>query len=668
MTINYRPDIDGLRAVAVGSVLLYHAHLLGVSGGYVGVDVFFVISGFLITSILMNDYSSQRFSIARFYERRIRRIFPALIFVLLATSAASIVLLLPSELENFGKSLAATSLFASNINFWQLSNYFDGPGIEKPLLHTWSLAVEEQFYLVWPFVLYLLLRFVDRKFWSYIIFTLMALSLGLAEWLTIKSPKTSFYMLPPRAWELALGATLALRMVPTLTNQFARESAAIAGLAAIVFSIFFYTPETRFPGFSAILPCLGTWLIIWSGDGPLTTVGKLLSTRPFLFVGLLSYSLYLWHWPILALYQHNWDPEPSWQVSSLLLLLSVVGAYISWRFVEKPFRKSASLDGNVAAPIVAGSLAMLITGGVGAYLWQTNGLPERLPPEARWADQQALDPTHDMPGCFLSGKVVGSSEFRQCILRESDDSLAPANALLWGDSHASHYATRLYELGKQHSRSFRLASMTGCAPLADATQHDPLGDPDRACAQFNREVMQFLESTEQIKLVVISGRWARLGGEKRGIAGFRYLTDESSDVLSPEASKAVFSLAVDRMISRIQAKGIRVVILGPNPEFLESAPRCVARAIWREEDPVRCDRARDEAMAEVSWAELALSRLTAKHPDVTYISTIDALCGDATCPVSESGKAIYYFDNHHLRNEGAEKVLTRPGFVEQLMK
>lgn len=297
--VQYRADIDGLRAIAVMAVVAYHAGIKAAGGGFIGVDIFFVISGYLIGSIVLGEAREGQFSLLRFYERRVRRLLPALVLVLCATFALAAVYSFPAELVQLGRSMLAALFFASNIFFWRHSGYFDAPAETQPLLHTWSLAVEEQFYLFFPLTLVLLVRYAPQ-YLKVVIVAATALSLLLCIEATADFSKASFFLLPMRAWEFLLGVLIAIGLFPRLPDPLIRNVAAAAGLAMICAAILVFTNETPFPGFSALLPTVGAALVIGSGLSGPTFVKRLLSLRPVVFVGLISYSLYLWHWPVIV--------------------------------------------------------------------------------------------------------------------------------------------------------------------------------------------------------------------------------------------------------------------------------------------------------------------------------------------------------------------------------
>jgi peptidoglycan/LPS O-acetylase OafA/YrhL len=340
MESKYRAEIDGLRALAVVPVILFHAGFELFSGGFVGVDVFFVISGYLITKILIEDIENDRFSFLSFYERRARRILPALFFVMFVSIPFAWIWMLPSQMTDFSQSLVAVSLFGSNVLFWRESGYFDSAAEEKPLLHTWSLAVEEQYYVLFPIFLFLAWGYgKNRVFWMIVV--MASISLLLSEWGWRNSAIANFYLAPTRAWELFAGSIAAFVVLKRGVQK--NEFLSLLGLAAIVFSIFAYDESTPFPSLYALVPVLGVVMLICFA-GKETVTARLLSTKVFVGIGLISYSAYLWHQPLFAfarirLIEH---PSPAWMVA--LSVTSIVLAYLSWRYVEQPFRNKEKLQ------------------------------------------------------------------------------------------------------------------------------------------------------------------------------------------------------------------------------------------------------------------------------------------------------------------------------------
>ena len=346
--IDYRQEINGLRALAVLPVVLYHAKFSLFQGGFVGVDIFFVISGYLISGIIFTELSTSSFSLVNFYERRARRILPALFVVLIFSTLISWILLPPIEFKDFGQSLFSVSLFASNFLFWLEGGYFD-TGIDlKPLLHTWSLAVEEQFYILFP-LLAILLFSVNKRFLLPVILLLFFTSLFLAHIFSevnfdINSKKGSFYFLPTRAWELLMGALLFFipKSTHTPSKDLLNNILSLTGLFLIAFSIYSFDEDTPFPSIFTLIPTSGAVLVILYGVKG-TLANKMLSTKPFIIIGLISYSAYLWHQPLLSLSRFYFVGELETSYLSFLILLTFLLAYLSWRFIEEPFKNKKKI-------------------------------------------------------------------------------------------------------------------------------------------------------------------------------------------------------------------------------------------------------------------------------------------------------------------------------------
>ena len=419
----YRPDIDGLRAVAMAIVVWFHARLGGLSGGFVGVDVFFVISGFLIASIIQREMQAGTFTLAGFYERRCRRILPALLLVTAATLAAGCFLLTPADLLALGKAAVATVAFHSNFHFARTAGYFMPASETLPLLHTWSLGVEEQFYVVAPL---LLLALGGRwRRWRTAVFSgLLALSLGLAVRSAFTREAAAFYLPHLRAYELMLGMALALGLLPALRQPAARTIAAVVGIAMIGYAAVMFSGETPMPGWAALIPCLGTALIIHSGSGhsgsghsggghagsePATLVHRLLAVRPLVYVGLVSYALYLWHWPLLAFAEYEWPGAVSLPLRLALVALAFALAVATYHWLETPVRARSGWlgQGRVFAGAAVATLALL---AAGQWLVAAGGWPGRLPPEARRIAAVPAIPLAATGGCRQAeGSATGAA-------------------------------------------------------------------------------------------------------------------------------------------------------------------------------------------------------------------------------------------------------------------
>ncbi|MFG1393934.1 acyltransferase family protein [Xanthobacter agilis] len=360
MSLAYRPDIDGLRAVAVGSVVLFHGGFSLFGGGFVGVDVFFVISGFLITSIIADDLERGRFSLVDFYDRRIRRILPALFLVLFTTVAIGAFILLPTQMENLAGSLIPATLFYANIHFMGLESYFAPAAEELPLLHLWSLAVEEQFYIVFPLLLFVLMRVGGRRLAVIGLFAVALVSLVIAQVELQEAPRRAFFLLSSRAWELLVGALIALAPLPKVPPKVAAGLGAL-GLGALLIPVFLYNRNTSFPGVAALPPVLGAALLIYSGRhaarGP---AARLLALPGLVYVGRISYSLYLWHWPLLAFAFIYRGRALTPLLAAGIILLAVALSALSLRYVEAPLRRAGAGGGRRAVRFAAAAAVMLV--------------------------------------------------------------------------------------------------------------------------------------------------------------------------------------------------------------------------------------------------------------------------------------------------------------------
>ena len=502
--MKYRAEIDGLRALAVVPVILFHAGFELFSGGFVGVDVFFVISGYLITTILIEDIENQRFSLVNFYERRARRILPALFFVMLVCIPFAWMWMLPSQMKDFSQSLVAVSLFASNILFWRESGYFAAAAEEKPLLHTWSLAVEEQYYVLFPIFLILAWRFgKNRVFWMIVV--MATISLLLSEWGWRNKATANFYLAPTRAWELFAGSIAAF----IVQKQGVQKNNLLAtlGLAAIIFSIFFYDETTPFPSVYALVPVLGVVLLVLYADKE-TLAAKLLSTKGFVGIGLISYSAYLWHQPIFAFARVKLLGETSEMLMLNLAAFSVVLGYLSWKFIERPFRKisgkSTISRHNVFAISIFG---LVLFSSVGFYGHKANGFIERFDIPKEILAEFRL-PMRWEGFCFYSFNDrelnVGTDGFNCTIGSQS----SPSDTLLFGDSYAAHWEPFLKEATNNYEFSFDSVTTNWCFPSLRDEYTAPRGHIAIEQCDLNRNWLK--TNAAHYDNIILSSAWHRV--------------------------------------------------------------------------------------------------------------------------------------------------------------
>ncbi len=632
--------------------MLFHAGFAAFSGGFVGVDVFFVISGYLITSIIMVEQENGTFTLARFYERRARRILPALFLVIGACLPAAWLLLPQRDWQDFSRSVAAVAVFASNILFWRESNYFDTAAELKPLLHTWSLAVEEQYYVVYPLFLAAAWPLGVRAI-GIMLGTAALLSLAAAQFGGF-SPSAAFYLLPTRAWELAVGAFVALitsRRTPSRSSW--SEIAGAVGLAMVLVAVVGYSRSTPFPGVYALLPTVGAALILLYAT-PDTVVGRLLASAPLVGVGLVSYSADLWHQPLLA-FARQWQPQqiPSGELL-LLLLLSLLLAYCSWRFVEQPFRDRARVGRPALVRITAlGSVAMLGAGLAGQYM----------PPRAKPLDamQLAATPLKTARPCGLAS--LPAALMQNCRVIGADTT---PNLLLFGDSHAEAIQFALEEALSARGESAYVFTSGGCTPIKDVALNAPV--IFRACLDHNRYVFDTFVRDSGVRSVIVMSRWtvywleAPFDNHEGGVE-LRVSPGTESAVLAgvvdghTTTDKAAIRGLYYRSLEELSAVA-KVMVVYPVPEAGWNVPRLI-------DEQRRSGSALTPAFASVSSAgfrqrNAPVHELFDAYPGpLVRIRPETVFCDTdvpGRCVTHRNGVPLYY-DDDHLSDAGARLLV-----------
>lgn len=604
----YRADVDGLRAIAVLSVLLFHGGVSVLSGGYVGVDIFFVISGFVITTKLVEEVDEGKFSIANFYTRRIRRILPALVGTILLSYAAALVFFLPDAMADFSKSVVATATFLSNMFFWKSSGYFETSALDRPLLHTWSLAIEEQFYIVIPIVLFFVMTRARR--WAFAIFALSAAaSLALSIFVTDKAPTANFFVLPTRAWELLLGVMVALAPAPAISQRVVREAIALIGLGLIAFAVLTYTSATPFPGLAAFIPTFGTAALIYIGkSGQPTVVAGGLSLRPVVAIGLISYSLYMVHWPIIVFARYVLLRDlAGWEIAAAVAAALVL-AYLSYRFVETPFRRPKR---PMSRPRLFGATTAILAGlcllGF-AGVW-TGGARFLHPDFAPSAQAEATGPdlwlTHR---CFLEDQNASAWAGDMCVRTTG----APQNALLWGDSFAAQYIPGLLANQQHLSRNVVQYTFAGCPPVLS---YDSYARP--GCHDFNARVFDVIQHYH-IDTVVLSARWDEL--RERGLQGLTATIDE------------------------LRAKGLTVYVIGQSPMFAFGVQVLDYRGAGKTDA--------GDARWYLSFGPSLNDALRAASDHANFVDPLPAFCHGNVCNYKSASKLLFA-DYGHFSETGS---------------
>lgn len=624
----YRPDVDGLRALAVLAVLAFHAFPSAVPGGFAGVDVFFVISGFLISGILLDELAQERFSLGGFYWRRVRRIFPALLLVLTATLALGWRVLLPDEYALLGKHVAAGAAFVSNLALWREAGYFDAAADLKPLLHLWSLGIEEQYYLLWPLLLYAFSR--SRRALLGMIVAVGAASFVLNVALVGAHPTSAFYLPVTRFWELLGGSLLAYLGRNGKRFGAGSNAVSLAGLALLVAGLALLDGSRAFPGWWALLPVGGTMLVI--AAGPTAWLNRrIFSLRPVVYVGLISYPLYLWHWPLLSYARIIHGGEAPWTLRLGLLALAVLLSVLTYELVEKPIRHARlGLLARRTVPALAAAMALLFAGGVAAR--QAMLLPSSA------ADPQIAEiarAARDWDGT-RNAVIVGDS---------------PRAVLFFGDSHMEHYLPRIREVLREHRAPLRTVIVKtegGCAPVPGIERRG------QHCNDFVEEGLRLARSAN-VDTVVIAASW--VGFVSRG--DYHPAGDPDApalDLLAP--SSAWVFRRFEAALARLVAEGKRVVLVLSSPRGSAFSPKSVLERDWttvRVSHPyVAVPVARLHQLTRP--IDERLQRI-AERAGATVLDPTQWLCDDGYCPAADAHGRPLYMDDSHIRASVARSRL-----------
>ena len=650
--MKYRAEIDGLRALAVVPVILFHAGFELFGGGFVGVDVFFVISGYLITTILVEDIENKRFSIVNFYERRARRILPALFFVMLACIPFAWMWMLPSQMKDFSQSLIAISLFGSNIQFWQESGYFRADAGEMPLLHTWSLAVEEQYYLLFPIFLFLAWRFgKNRVFWMIVAFAVI--SLMLSEWGWRNHAPANFYLAPTRAWELFAGSITAF--VVQKRGVRANNALSLIGLAAIVFAIFAYDETTPFPSVYALVPIVGVVLLVLYASKE-TLVAKLLSTKAFVGIGLISYSAYLWHQPLFAFTRIRLIEEPSLALMGLLSVASLVLSVFSWRYIENVFRDKALVGRKQMVGLSLSAFIGFVAFGAAGLL--DNGFERRISLDLAAHLDQA-NKRFDEDDCQPIDNLPGHP-YPQCTNYFIEDS---ASVMLLGDSHLGSIdkliQQRLYDLG---IGSYSVA-YGGCVPIQGLYRVDE--DSRHRCNEYNQSMLAYARATSIHTIILVARFSLYLNGDRydNGEGGVESGKPAFVDTIGEPRSDSYWN--DEARIERVSrqyfdeltslSEEFNVIIFEPTPEVGWNVPTHFTKLIlWGDNSKITHNF--EVFRQRIQWFEEILTKIS--NPNFYRFKVSDTLCDENTnrC-VAADDRGLFYRDSDHLSILGASLVV-----------
>jgi len=632
--MKYRPEIDGLRAIALIPVMMFHAGFSTFSGGFIGVDVFFVISGYLITSIILSELGKGTFTLANFYERRARRILPALFLVMLVSLPFSWFLLLPNAMKGFSQSLVAVSTFSSNILFLLESGYWDTVSSLKPLLHTWSLAVEGQFYILFPIFLVVIWRF--RKKWILSSFILIAaVSLSLAQWGAYHKPSATFYLLPTRGWELAIGAGIAYCSLnreqliqKLLSNKLANEVFGLFGLILIGYSVYLFDEKTPFPSLYTLIPTVGTGLIILFSSSK-TVIGRILSTKLIVGIGLISYSAYLWHQPLLAFARHASLSSPSDLIYAGLIFLSFPLAYFSYRFVEKPFKNKDVVTRK--SIIIFSLVGLLLFSAIGLVGYTTGGFSFR------------------SNGQLTAGMIDKKLEVNHGLSNTCDDVFTLSSncrtdnepeILVWGDSYAMHLVHGI--LASNTDAKIIQMTKSGCGPFFDIAPISQKGlEWGKGCLDFTNEVRHWIKENNTLKYIVLSSSFSEF------LSTEQQFLQRNGETL-PATYERV-SIEFENTLQELQQQGITPVVFSPPPANGLNMGDCLAKAEWRGLNLNNCDFSVESISPKVLNVYKFLESIDTQY---TVVRLDEKICNEFRC-TTHIDQTYMYRDQGHLSQEGS---------------
>lgn len=667
LKVDYRRELDGLRALAILPVILFHAGFNTFSGGFIGVDIFFVISGYLITSIILADLEQGKFSIIDFYDRRARRILPALFFVILICLPFAWFWLSPADMRIFSESLIYVPTFISNIFFYKQGGYFETAAELQPLLHTWTLAVEEQYYLLFPIFLILTYRFAKGLTLASLSFIFLS-SIFYAEYKIGLKPEAAFFLLPSRLWELLIGAFIAFHFLNNKwqPSKLLCETGGATGLLLIVYAVFVFDKQTPFPSLFTLIPTFGTALIILFASQH-TTVGKLLGNKFLVGIGLISYSTYLWHQPLYAFLRHRNLGEPSQLLFGLLAILSIFLAYFSWRYIEKPFRDKQKFSRKqIFTYSVLGSTFFIAFGLVGHF---TKGTYERDFPTAVNLIQATVSDISKNNKCWDLIKKTKSLE-NLCVL---GNATANKTFTLVGDSHAGAIAKQLGIAASNLDLSGYDYTLNSCPPLYGGSRKKQ-GESQLACNTLRNDLFNKIEQKQLPNTLILLSRWTKEiegasfnnkeGGVEIGVRERSLWHAPDYERLGDVAAlKKNYADSVMRMLNA----GHKVILIYPVPEAGWNVPNHMYRLHLNNGVITKADASTSHAVfIERNKRSYEALDDIGYHPNLVRIKPENFFCNTyvpSRCVTQIEGKPLY-FDDDHLSRFGAELIV--PEIIKHL--
>jgi peptidoglycan/LPS O-acetylase OafA/YrhL len=643
--IRYRPEIDGLRAIAVIAVILFHFSANLFPGGYLGVDVFFVISGYLITGLIKKDLDNENFSFTGFYLRRVKRVIPALYVLLFFVTIAAVFLLLPTDFKDYGRSLLGQSVFSGNIYFYFKSDYFDTPSLLKPILHTWSLSVEEQYYIIYPLLLAGLFKVLKKN--TGIALLLLAIFVLVVSYLYYpKNQSAVFFLSPFRSWELLLGAVLNYNFFSIkISGKYLPEVMSWCGIAAILYSIIFVSEANAMHGLNAVLPTLGASFFIVGNSGNITSTGKLLSVKPINYTGKISYSLYLWHWPIIVFYAYVTGNNISAIAAACIFAASYLLAIISYHYIETPFRNKVIFKKPSSYFVMAFAGAVFFL-AAGFLINRRNGFPARFTHRVN----QLLRQARQMPGC--TPRVIYNGNKLQYIDRCDTDS--KPGILVWGDSHSGMLQPVLKLLSDSYGEKFALYNCPSALNVFIA--NTDASYRQSPCYNSNREIVDYIKSNN-IRCVLFASFWSEYTeGREFKMEGAgqqdKLYADSLTTHYSVADSRRVFKSKITYTVNLLTHLNVDVWIMQQVPQHEFWAPNEIAKRLIYRQDTSKIGRNLTDYTRRQQFVNSVFTEL-AKNKHVHLLNPVPYFIkGNNFLTVYKNGKSLYR-DYNHLSAAGS---------------
>ena len=647
--LNYKPAIDGLRAIAVLSVIIYHFDNNLISGGFIGVDLFFVISGYIITSVIYPQMQINNFSFVDFYSKRIKRILPLFYLVSFSSLVLAYIYYTPNDLSSFADSLRYSSSFIANIYFEKQSGYFAATSETMPLLHTWSLSIEEQFYFIWPVLLLLSSKYLSKKLFLAIVTTVVITLALYSEYLATNNTSQAYYWIQSRGFELLIGALLSVylqnKTMPSMPKLVFNILGYI-GLVTIFLSFLLLSKESLFPGINAFIVTVAVSLIIFSTETNKKGVYLLLSHPALLKIGKLSYSLYLWHWPILAFYryQNNDFGLKGWLICGVA---TIVLSILSWTFFEKPLRFKKVKTRTVY--VLYFLLPLIISVATAKFIAKQEGFPGRYSNETLQIYTTAAYTFDEEKKSLPQTQLY--PPFEPYIIGEPSG--LKVSAFIWGDSHAGHFRSFVDELGKKYHFSALFGGLGGCPPLIGVNLLK-YNKPEKECSLYNNEALTKIINSD-VSLVFLAARWAMYSETTRspGERGSRVFLGEKGDYQeNVETSRKYLKEGLDNSISQLLQNNKTVVLFTQVPSYPFKPSNCLLKkSKEKNTDISNCNLPYSKIESRFSYAVSMVNDLQKKHPKLITIDLSSIICPDNQCLSQIDGIPLYH-DNGHLNDNG----------------